>query len=154
MQFVSKLKILPASKGIVKRDVVRVITPGTVIDQSMLDEKANNYLCCTYIENGFGMSYVDVSTGDLYVTENVYNDNNLDLQNKPEYILLKEEIDKVNPSEIISNSYTNNDLLNSKITCTDNILSILDYKEIILNHFNVVSLDSFEFQKINLQLCL
>lgn len=130
-----------ASKGIVKRDVVRVITPGTVIDQSMLDEKANNYLCCTYIENGFGMSYVDVSTGDLYVTENVYNDN-LDLQNKPEYILLKEELDKVNPSEIISNSYTNNDLLNSKITCTDNILSVLEYKEIILNHFNVVSLDS------------
>ncbi len=131
-----------ASKGIVKRDVVRVITPGTVIDQSMLEEKSNNYLCCTYIENGFGMSYVDVSTGDLYVTENIDNDN-FKLQNEFKYSLLKEEIDKVNPSEIISNTCTNNDLLNSKITCTDNILSVLEYTEIILNHFNVVSLDSF-----------
>ena len=35
------------AKGIVKRDVIRVITPGTIIDQNMLDEKSNNYLCCT-----------------------------------------------------------------------------------------------------------
>nr|WP_312576194.1 DNA mismatch repair protein MutS [Sedimentibacter sp.] len=131
-----------ASKGIVKRDVVRVVTPGTVIDQSMLDEKTNNYLCCTYIENGFGMSYVDVSTGDLYVTENI-GDGNLGIQNEVTNNLLKEEIDKINPSEIISNSLTNNDLLNSKITCISDILSTEEYKEIILNHFKVISLDSF-----------
>lgn len=130
------------AKGIVKRDVIRVVTPGTIIDQSMLDEKTNNYLCCTYIDNGFGMSYVDVSTGDLYVTESIgYGD--FSTENDITYSLLKEEIDKINPSEIISNAFTNNDSLNNNITCTDDILSLSEYKKVILNHFNVVSLDSF-----------
>ena len=59
------------AKGIVKRDVVRIITPGTIIEQGMLDEKSNNYLCTIYLDKGFGMSYVDISTGELYVTENI-----------------------------------------------------------------------------------
>lgn len=130
------------AKGIVKRDVIRVITPGTIIDQNMLDEKSNNFLCCTYIDRGFGMSYVDVSTGDLYVTESICYDD-FSSQNEITYSLLKEEIDKINPSEIISNLFTNNDALNDNITCIDDILSLSEYKKVILNHFNVVSLDSF-----------
>ncbi|HBB28399.1 MAG TPA: DNA mismatch repair protein MutS, partial [Clostridiales bacterium] len=123
------------AKGIVKRDVVRVITPGTIIDQNMLDDKANNYLCSLYLTNsGFGMSYVDVSTGDLLVTEyESYNNN-----------VLKDamvgEIIKINPSEIIANSIINNDIIDSKINCLDKINTIEEYKEIILRHFNVISL--------------
>ena len=129
-----------AAKGIVKRDVIRVITPGTVTDQNMLDEKTNNYLCCIYINNGFGLSYVDVSTGDLFLTENI-SLSDYDINNKND--LLSEEINKINPSEIISNSPTDNEVLDDKITCINSRYSLSDYKEIILNHFNVVSLDSF-----------
>jgi DNA mismatch repair protein MutS len=129
------------AKGIVKRDVVRVITPGTIIDQNMLDEKSNNYLCCTYIDKGFGMCYADISTGDLYVTENIRL-SDFDINNSKKFDLLKEEILKINPSEIISNMLTGIDSIDSMMNCSD-ILSYNEYKSIILKHFNVVSLDSF-----------
>ncbi|MEL7646826.1 MAG: DNA mismatch repair protein MutS [Sedimentibacter sp.] len=130
-----------AAKGIVKRDVVRVITPGTIIDQNMLDEKINNYLCCTYIDKGFGMCYADISTGDLYVTENI-SLSDFDAGKENRYDLLREEIFKINPSEIISNRLTQNDWVDSMITYADT-LSYNEYKDIILKHFKVVSLDSF-----------
>ena len=129
------------AKGIVKRDVVRVITPGTIIDQNMLDEKSNNYLCCTYIDKGFGMCYADISTGDLYVTENIRL-SDFDINNSKKFDLLKEEILKINPSEIISNMLTGIDSIDSMMNCSD-VLSYNEYKSIILKHFNVVSLDSF-----------
>lgn len=129
------------AKGIVRRDVVRVITPGTIIDQNMLDEKSNNYLCCTYIDKGFGICYADISTGDLFVTENI-SLSDFDINNIKRFDLLKEEIFKINPSEIISNKETEIDLLDSMMTVSD-ILSYNEYKSIILKHFNVVSLDSF-----------
>lgn len=57
-------------KGIVKRDIVRIITPGTVLETSMLDESKNNYICCIYSEKKhIGMCFCDISTGELYVTE-------------------------------------------------------------------------------------
>ncbi|WP_313162520.1 DNA mismatch repair protein MutS [Sedimentibacter sp.] len=130
-----------AAKGIVKRDVVRVITPGTIIDQNMLDEKSNNYLACIYIDKGFGLSYVDISTGDLYVTENI-SLSDFSVSNENKYSLLKEEISKINPSEVISNTVTENDFIDSMIT-TVNVPSYAECKAIILKHFNVVSLDSF-----------
>lgn len=129
------------AKGIVRRDVVRVITPGTIIDQNMLDEKSNNYLCCTYIDKGFGMCYADISTGDLFVTENI-SISDFDINNNRRFDLLKEEIFKINPSEIICNKETEIDLLDSMMTVSD-VLSYNEYKSIILKHFNVVSLDSF-----------
>ncbi len=55
-----------AAKGIVKRDVVRVITPGTVLESSMLDESRNNYICSLYYgPDGTGLCFADVSTGEL-----------------------------------------------------------------------------------------
>ncbi|WMJ76188.1 MULTISPECIES: DNA mismatch repair protein MutS [unclassified Sedimentibacter] len=129
------------AKGIVKRDVVRIITPGTIIDQNMLDEKSNNYLCCTYIDKGFGMCYADISTGDLYVTENI-SLNDFDIDSNKRYNLLKEEILKINPSEIVSNKFTGIDSIDSMLSCTE-MLSYNEYKSVILNHFNVISLDSF-----------
>ena len=53
------------AKGIVKRDVIRVITPGTMTDSKALDEKSNNYLASVFMDdNGVGVSYVDISTGE------------------------------------------------------------------------------------------
>lgn len=98
------------AKGIVKRDVVRIITPGTITDSNILDEKSNNYLCCIYFEKyGLGLSYVDVSTGDLFTTQ--VTGDNLKLVNS-----LMDELSKIHPTEIIANPYlTDNKDLVKKI---------------------------------------
>ncbi len=64
------------ASGIVERDVVRVVTPGTVVDDGMIEGSGNNFLICIYAksvgsnsEDGYGISAVDVSTGDFFVTE-------------------------------------------------------------------------------------
>ena len=57
------------TKGLVKRDVVRIITPGTLIENSMLDETTNNYLCAVMLTDGAaGAAFVDISPGDVSVT--------------------------------------------------------------------------------------
>ncbi len=57
------------AKGLVKREVIRVITPGTLIDPVMLTENKNNYLCATYLsEEGNGVCFADVSTGEITAT--------------------------------------------------------------------------------------
>ena len=57
------------AKGIVRRDVIRVVTPGTLVDEHMLDEKKNNYLCVAYKnDKGFGLAFSDISTGEIYAT--------------------------------------------------------------------------------------
>ncbi|MGM9625199.1 MAG: DNA mismatch repair protein MutS, partial [Eubacteriales bacterium] len=58
------------TKGLVRRDVVRIIAPGTLIENSMLDERANNYLCALYVQDG-GMSaaFIDISTGEVHATD-------------------------------------------------------------------------------------
>ncbi len=80
------------TKGIVKREVVRIVTPGTNLNMQALDESRNNYIMCiVYIGDRFGMSVADVTTGDYFVTE-------LDNERK-----LMDEIAKFSPSEIICN---------------------------------------------------
>ncbi|MCD5413944.1 MAG: DNA mismatch repair protein MutS [Clostridiales bacterium] len=78
--------------GIVKRDVVRIITPGTVVNTNLLDEKKNNYLMSIYLEEKCGISYVDISTGEFFTTEITGDDVK---QN------LIDEIAKIMPREII-----------------------------------------------------
>ena len=78
-------------KGIVKRDVIRVITPGTVLEGSLLENKKNNYLLSIYKENeNIGLTYVDISTGEVNATH-LSSDK------------VVEEIAKIHPSEIIIN---------------------------------------------------
>ena len=58
------------AKGIVERDITRIVTPGTVTESCMLDESRNNYIACLYGgEDVFGLSFCDLSTGAFYVTE-------------------------------------------------------------------------------------
>ncbi|MBO4216395.1 MAG: DNA mismatch repair protein MutS [Clostridia bacterium] len=60
----------PASAtGLVKREVIRIITPGTLVESDLLDEKANNYICSLYkCEDGVGLAFADVSTGEFSCT--------------------------------------------------------------------------------------
>ncbi len=63
------------AKGLVKRDVVRIITPGTVTEGGYLDEKKNNYICAAYTDDfGCGIAFADVSTGEISATE-IMGDN-------------------------------------------------------------------------------
>ena len=58
------------AKGLVKRDIIRVITPGTVIESSMLQDDKNNYICSIYLKEGkAGVCFADVSTGTAHSTE-------------------------------------------------------------------------------------
>lgn len=80
------------AKGIVKREVVRIVTPGTNLDTQALDETKNNYIMCiVYIADRYGVSIADITTGDYFVTE------------MPDSAKLMDEIYKFMPSEIICN---------------------------------------------------
>ncbi len=88
------------TKGIkvVERDVVRIITPGTLIESSMLDENKNNYIICIYKDkDNIGISCIDISTGKFFATEFV-NENILSKTNdflvsiKPSEIILNDEM--------------------------------------------------------------
>ena len=80
------------AKGLVKREVIRIVTPGTNLDTQALDETRNNYiLCVAYIADRYGVSVADVTTGDYFMTE-------LDSGEK-----LFDEIYKFMPSELICN---------------------------------------------------
>ena len=83
------------AKGIVKRDVIRVVTPGTVMEANLLDEKKNNYIMSVFKKGiYFGLAICDITTGDFY-TSKIMGENN--------YATLIDEISKFNPAEIIVN---------------------------------------------------
>ena len=84
------------AKGIVKRGVIRVVTPGTVIESNMLEEKKNNYIMAIY-KTGifFGIAVCDISTGDFYGAE-IKETNN--------FAKLLDEISRYSPAEIVVNN--------------------------------------------------
>ena len=108
------------AKGIVKRDVVRIVTPGTVTDSAMLDEKKNNFLMCILKDRfSFGIAVVDLSTGEFNTTSitsgNTYNK-------------IVDEIAKFSPVEIITNdAFTEDPILKNEVEKRFNIfISLLD----------------------------
>ncbi|SHH78361.1 DNA mismatch repair protein MutS [Caloranaerobacter azorensis DSM 13643] len=135
------------AKGIVKRDVVRIITPGTITDTKVLEDKNNNYLCSIYMDtNGIGISYVDVTTGELYTTEIKCNEKRL-------INILFDELAKIRPTEIILNDYLYNKkdivkIIENKFNSIVNLYCDWSYeyndaKEAILNQMSVLSLDGY-----------
>ncbi len=129
--------------GVVKREVVRVVTPGTLIDNVMLDEKSNNYIASvyTYLDK-YGISFVDISTGDFVTCE-------VDSEQK-----LLTEIQRFKPSEcIVPVSLKVNTELISKINTfvnayDDRFFKLTNANKSLLEHFDVVSLEGFGI-KIN-----
>ena len=81
------------AKGIVKRDVVKIVTPGTITDLSMLDEKRNNYIATVIIQKKeCALSFCDISTGEFFIS----SINGLDITTK-----IMNEISRISPSELI-----------------------------------------------------
>lgn len=132
----------PTGKGIVMRDVVRIVTPGTTLDDKSLDNKTNNYICYINPEKEiFGISYLDVTTGE-FVLDELYGLSNV-----------VNELVKLNPKEIIipdnyfkcSNLY---DLLSTHLSGFVYPYSSINTPiDTLLNHFKVSSLESFGVEK-------
>lgn len=84
-----------ASKGLVKRDVIQIVTPGTVIENDILDAKRNNFLMIVYADkNAIGVCYSDISTGFIETTELVGNEK---------FKLLDDVLARIKPSEVLCN---------------------------------------------------
>jgi DNA mismatch repair protein MutS len=121
------------SKKIEKREVVRLITPGTIIEDVFLEERLSNYLMCVNLQDGkVGIAIVDVSTGEFSVTE------------LEEGASLLNEVERVNPAEIILPDSLELELDTCTISRYDDYY--FDYKNAyttLINHFGVISLDGF-----------
>ncbi len=129
------------TSGLVERDVIRIITPGTVIENELLEDKENNYLAAAVSHNKkIGFSYIDISTGEFFVTE------------FPEAQKEKvwDEIDRVQPRELICGlefrGSDNYQILQRQCGFVENNiadLSIQEARESLLEHFETQSLSGF-----------
>ncbi|WP_064581462.1 DNA mismatch repair protein MutS [Streptobacillus moniliformis] len=122
------------AKGIVKREVVQIVTSGTMQDVDYLDSKSNNYLACIYYSNqNYAMSYLDITTGEFKVLE-CDEDN------------LISEIYKIEPKEILL-TQSLKEKFGSIIDKLDINISIVtkvnDAEKFLKDYFNIVSLDSY-----------
>ncbi len=133
------------AKKLVKREVIQIITPGTVTDFSMLAQKSNNYLMSlTFINDKIGIAFVDVSTGDFFVTEN---------ENSECIEFIENEMTRFKPSEVLIPEaiYNNSDI--QKIFSLHPEILINKYydwvfepeysKNRLIEHFKVHSLRGF-----------
>ena len=132
------------SKGVVKREVVKIITPGTVVEPKMLNEKRSNWLASVSFEKGsLGFAMVDASTGDFRVTL---------LEGGDSLEKLQDEIERINPSEclipdIVPDSHKELiDYLKINAIATSQYNDVYDSEvasQKLKEHFGVSSLDSF-----------
>lgn len=132
------------AKGIVKREVIRVVTPGTVLDSNLLDAKDNNYLASLYpSKNGFGLAFLDISTSDFFMAETAGADNLAELDTilsrfTPREILIPkgQQIDATLSG--LLKQYTQ--AIN---TCDDWTFDRATALRALLDHFKVISLEGF-----------
>ena len=136
------------ARGIVKRDVVRIVTPGTVLDHASLDEKRNHYIMAVYTsKSGCGLAVCDVSTGEFQTTE------------FPS-VLIKEkimdEMVRFSPAELICNEdFVKNPIaqeIENRIHIAlhdidDRMFSYATAKDTLEHHFQVGSLDGYGLEK-------
>lgn len=144
------------AKGIVKREVIRIVTPGTVTGEMLPSEKDSNYLAAISVEkNSAAIAYMDVSTGEF---------KTIDLEGPDAVKKLREEIDRISPSECLLAS----DLLSIEkdiveFLASKNILvTPYDMKDIfdrqlaqgkLQKHFRLSSLEGFGYNGVELSLC-
>ena len=132
------------AKGIVRREVIRVVTPGTVIESNMLDESKNNYLACIILNGSkAGVCFADVSTGVVNLTQV----DSKDVESK-----IINELGRFMPSEILYNAQTASrakirDFIKDRMGCMADALdeSALDYSKnlkTVLTHFKAADVES------------
>ena len=130
------------AKGIVKREVVKIITPGTVVDVEALDAKSNNYLMSILkIENKLGIAYIDITTGEFKVTE---------VEKDDDFVKLFNEINKIEPKEVLvtEDFYGEikeklDDFLQKNDSVVTFVSKIRDSAKYLMEYFEIVSLESY-----------
>ena len=138
------------TKGIVKRDVIRVVTPGTVIETNMLEEKKNNYIM-SIVKKGmyYGLGICDISTGDFYATQIKLPENNFEK--------LLDEYARFSPAELVVNeamgiSEKELDILKDR---NNTFITVRDDKNFEVNEDKLFELytivDGFEKEKENFE---
>jgi len=127
----------PTGKGLVHREVVRVITPGTVVEPGLLKNDWNNYLVsAVIIENHLGIAYVDITTGEFFCTEIVSAEPIIDLRT---------ELIRLNPAEVlVQESLKNQNEIVGHITIIANWhFDFSRCEENLRQQFNTTTLDGF-----------
>ena len=124
------------SKGLVERDVIRIVTPGTVVDPAQLDEKSSSYvLCVVFAGKSAQLAYADVSTGELVVHQLPDAEKTL-----------RDELMRIRPHEIVTNSMEKlTPHLTERVSCTqlpESAYAARSAKQAVLNHFHIHSLSS------------
>lgn len=131
-----------AAKGIVKREVVKVVTPGTVVDVDSLDSKSNNYLLSIREADGkIGIAYIDITTGEFKVTE---------IEKEKDYSKLFNELNKIEPKEILLLDAFYEDVreqIDDYVQKNQASVSIVgktrDGNKFLMDYFGVISLESY-----------
>lgn len=131
-----------SAKGIVKREVVKVVTPGTVVDVDSLDSKSNNYLLSIREADGkIGIAYIDITTGEFKVTE---------IEKEKEYSKLFNELNKIEPKEILLLDSFYEDVreqIDDYVQKNQASVSIVgktrDGNKFLMDYFGVISLESY-----------
>jgi DNA mismatch repair protein MutS len=135
----------PNKKGLVERDVVRVVTPGTLVDEKALEKKENNYIISLLIQDtAFAMSVADLSTGYFATTQIETDDFGK---------TIRDELAKLQPSECILPDELYNDPMLLKILKQQQKLNIYPFSNwitysheglnVLKRHFGVITLESF-----------
>ena len=141
--------------GLVEREVVRIITPGTVVESSVLEEKKNNYIASVYVKNGnVGVCWADITTGLLEMVE---------FHGEKAYALLDDALLRVKPSEIIcsSGAFDIQAQLNSvKFEALPAFSKYFDWayelrraKALCEKHFKVATLSVFDAENLDDGIC-
>jgi len=131
-------------KGLFPREVVRVVTPGTVVEPNLLPSGRNNYLACIFTQqNSAGLAYVDVSTGEFSATE---------LTDQDVFVQLRAELKRLSPAEVlISDAVTLPDDIQGSQTVIPNwYFEPGRAQELIKSRFKVSSLDGLGLKSMPL----
>jgi DNA mismatch repair protein MutS len=122
------------TKGLIQREVVRLVTPGTIVEPSLLDSKKNNYLTCLVLgDDAVGLAYVDITTSEFATTQVVSQ-------------RVLPELERLRPSEIItaeSSELSGFDLMAPVTRLDDYWFEIEIARQALLDHFDVATLDGY-----------
>jgi DNA mismatch repair protein MutS len=127
----------PPKKGLVHREVVRVVTPGTILEPTLLKGDQNNYLCSVFLgEMKAGFAYLDLSTGEFAATQ---------IENQQALNLVRAEITRLNPAEVLiaSEMPELESTPGHKTTWAAWHYELGRCRETLMNHFGTTTLDSF-----------
>lgn len=135
------------SVGIVERDIVRIISPATIIHSSYLQEKSHNYFAAiAHTQSMYGLAFLDISTGEFFVLESPHKDEVIDeiSRRNPSEILITESLEQTLEKPLMHLKVHNNFKIHFETT---NHITIGSARSILIDHFNVLSLQGLGLEE-------